>query len=176
MWRHELHNFGCQLMPHDRRFAYQALNLLGADMTAWAHRLNASCGGHHALQQPTNIFAHRRVDSLVLLNILQLHLLQKNVEHQDATCQVVFRVGRELLLRSGRGCLVIVGNRRVRDGFVFDHRRWWGKNVEQTSKSCKNFTYRSSFALAVPADLEDLFPSGSACPLCSPCRAELRAS
>lgn len=122
---HELNNLRRQLMPHDRSLANQTFHLLRANMATRPDGLRSSCRRHHALQQPTNILAHWRVDSLMLLDIVQLHLSKENVEHEDAACQVVFRVSWELWRRSRRRCLLVVGDCWIRYRFVFYDRRWW---------------------------------------------------
>lgn len=59
-----------ELVPHDARLAVAALRLGGTGVVSYPG------GGDHTLQEPTDVFAQRGIQSGVFVDVLQFHLFQ----------------------------------------------------------------------------------------------------
>jgi len=79
-------------------------------MTAESH----SSSGDHALDQPGDILTNARVDAHVLLHILQFHLLQQDIQHEDAAGEIVLGISGELRVTIGGGLIIRDGRRIAR--------------------------------------------------------------
>lgn len=105
-------------MPHYARLAITTLGLvrLGAAVViAYPSR------GDHAFQEPTYVLAQGRIQTSMFVNVLQNHLFQQDIQHQDAAEKIVFCVGLEL--RKLRQLHVIVFRQRSFRGIaIIDHR------------------------------------------------------